>query len=121
MFQTGLAVYAGDQLLQTVQKMAGTAIGLVLGMAIWYAGAGNGSGNAIGLGALVFVLMTPIMAFRLFAPPSQAQLAILAAVTTVLIVGYSWLDAPGHLPTLGNPGIGVNLAWKRALLVLIGT
>lgn len=33
-------------------------------------------------------------------------------------VGYSWSNA--HLPTLGNPGIGYALAWKRALLVIIG-
>lgn len=32
MLQTGLAVYAGDQILQTVQKLTGTALGLVYGM-----------------------------------------------------------------------------------------
>jgi hypothetical protein len=38
---------------------------------------------------------------------------------SMMQVGYSWSNA--HLPTLGNPGIGYNLAWKRALLVIIGT
>lgn len=32
MLQTGMATFAGDQLLQTVQKLSGTLAGLVWGM-----------------------------------------------------------------------------------------
>lgn len=34
----GLAVYSGDQILSTIQKLIGTACGLVWGMVIWYTG-----------------------------------------------------------------------------------
>lgn len=33
-------------------------------------------------------------------------------------VGYSWQDT--HLVVTVNSGVGVGLAWKRALLVIIG-
>lgn len=39
-------------------------------------------------------------------------------VSVVLIVGYSWIDT--HLHVLANSGIGIDVAWKRALLVIIG-
>jgi len=55
---------------------------------------------------------------RIAGPPAQAALWIMIAVTVVFVVGYSWVDA--NLALLGNPGVGVKLAWKRALLVIIG-
>lgn len=85
-YQTGLAIYSGDQILQSIQKLAGTALGLVLGMLVWHAGAGTGRGSKEGLGVLVAVFMLPVLAFRLYAPVAVAQFAILSAVTTVLIV-----------------------------------
>lgn len=42
----------------------------------------------------------------------------ISKATFVLIVGYSWID--GHLMTIGNPGIGWSIAWKRWVLVVIG-
>lgn len=36
----------------------------------------------------------------------------------MLIVGYSWVNS--HLDPPGNPGVGVNVAWRRIVLVLIG-
>ncbi|GAA5980157.1 hypothetical protein JCM11641_006931 [Rhodosporidiobolus odoratus] len=117
--QTFLAVYAGDQILASLQKVVGIAVGLVYGMFLWYLGSADGPGSPYGLGAAVFVFMLPVMAIRIFAPPASSQAAIQAAVTAILIVGYSWQDS--HLPSVGNPGIGYTLAWKRALLVLIGT
>ncbi|GAA5952078.1 hypothetical protein JCM10213_005355 [Rhodosporidiobolus nylandii] len=118
-FQTFLAIYAGDQILATLQKVVGIAVGLVYGMLIWYLGSASGPGSPYGLGAAVFVFMIPAMAIRIFAPPASSQAAIQAAVTTILIVGYSWQDT--HLANVGNPGVGYTLAWKRALLVIIGT
>ncbi|KPV71578.1 uncharacterized protein RHOBADRAFT_31005 [Rhodotorula graminis WP1] len=117
-FQTFLAPNAGDQILSTLQRCAGTVVGLVYGMLIWYIGAGRGDGTRPGIGAALFVLMIPWFAVRLYAPPSSAMFGIMAAVTSVLIVGYSWQDT--HLPALGNPGVGYSVAWRRALLVLIG-
>ncbi|KAM0786792.1 hypothetical protein ACM66B_002226 [Microbotryomycetes sp. NB124-2] len=118
MFQTGFAVFAGDQILQTIQKMAGTAVGLLWGCVIWYIGSGSGDGNRIGLGAAFFVLFLPLMTYRVLATPATQMAIMMTAVTTVLIVGYSWSNA--HLFTIGNTGLGIHLAWKRALLVIIG-
>ncbi|GAA5916520.1 hypothetical protein JCM6882_003571 [Rhodosporidiobolus microsporus] len=119
MFQTSLAIYSGDQILSSIQKLFGTAVGLVYGMLMWYLGSANGPGSPYGLGAAVFILMLPAMAIRIYAPLASSQVAIQAAVTSILIVGYSWQDS--NLPSVGNPGIGYELAWKRALLVVIGT
>lgn len=110
MAQTGLAVYAGDQILQTIHKLAGTALGLVYGMLIWYIGAGTGTGNRIGLGAAFFVFMIPPMALRIFAPPALMQFSMLGAVSVVLVVGYSWSNT--HIPTLGSIGYGYSIAWR---------
>ncbi|KAK4702249.1 hypothetical protein P7C70_g3975, partial [Phenoliferia sp. Uapishka_3] len=118
MGQTGLAVFSGDQISQSIQKLAGTAVGLVYGMLIWYIGSGTGSGNRIGLGAAFFVFMIPALAIRLYGPPQYMQSSIMGSITVVLVVGYSWTDA--HLATIGNAGVGVNIAWRRALLVVIG-
>ncbi|GAA5854342.1 hypothetical protein JCM9279_004726 [Rhodotorula babjevae] len=117
-FQTFLAPNAGDQILSTLQRCAGTVVGLVYGMLIWYIGSGRGDGSRPGVGAALIILMIPWFAVRLYAPPSSAMFGIMAAVTSVLVVGYSWQDT--HLPSLGNPGVGYSVAWRRALLVLIG-
>ena len=85
---------------------------------IWYIGAGSGDGNRIGLGAAFFVFMIPPMVWRILAPPSSMLVCMMTSVTTVLIVGYSWTNT--HLFTIGNTGKGIDLAWKRALLVIIG-
>ena len=46
-------------------------------------------------------------------------MCIFFQVTMVLIMGYSWID--GHLVTISSPGIGWPIAWKRWVLVVIGT
>ncbi|SCV69224.1 BQ2448_2244 [Microbotryum intermedium] len=115
--QTFLSLYAGDQIIATIQKIAGTVVGLLYGMMIWYIGNARGS-SRIGAGAAMFVFMIPLLVVRNHAPLAQSQMAILTAVTSVLIVGYSWVN--GHLPTLGGT-IGAQLAWRRALLVIVGS
>lgn len=76
----------------------------------WYLGSANGNGTRPGVGAALFVLSIPLFAIRLFAPPTSTMLGIMTAVTAVLVVGYSWQDT--HLPTVGNPGVGYNVAWR---------
>ncbi|BGP35025.1 hypothetical protein JCM10296v2_006855 [Rhodotorula toruloides] len=111
----------GDQFLSTVQRILGTALGLVWGMGEsnpWYVGSANGPGTRPGVGAALFILMLPLVAARLFAPPASTMIAIMMAVTSSLVVGYSWQDE--HLPQYGNPGVGYSVAWRRGLLVIIG-
>jgi hypothetical protein len=38
------------------------------------------------------------------------------SVTVIFVVGYSWVDT--HLPVLANSGWGVDLAWKRAQVLV---
>ncbi|GAA5900035.1 uncharacterized protein JCM6883_006070 [Sporobolomyces salmoneus] len=120
MAQTGLSVYSGDQILSTIQRLIGTACGLVYGLVIWYTGSGNGGGSRPGLGAAFYILFLPVLAIRLFTPLASMQGTLMLAVTTVLVVGYSFQDGPNGLPVYGNPGVGYNIAWRRALLVVIG-
>lgn len=51
MAQTGLGVFTGEQVFNFVQRMAGTCIGVVMGMVLWYIGAQRGLGNAYGVTA----------------------------------------------------------------------
>lgn len=103
MAQTALAVYAGAQMMSSIQKLFGIAVGLVYGMrasmsystssfadcaaVIWYIGAANGPGSPYGIGAATVVLMTPVLAVRIFAPLASTQIAIQLAVTAILVVG----------------------------------
>ncbi|KIY48354.1 hypothetical protein FISHEDRAFT_43559 [Fistulina hepatica ATCC 64428] len=118
MAQTSLAVYAGDQIANYVDRMLATVYGLVLGMAFWYIGAGHGTGNPYGVVVATTVLSAPIMFGRIAAPPRQTVIWLMTGVTIVLIVGYSWID--DHLIQAANVGVGVTVGWKRTLLVMIG-
>jgi hypothetical protein len=51
MAQTGLGVFTGEQVFNFVQRMAGTCVGVVMGMVLWYIGAQRGLGNAYGVTA----------------------------------------------------------------------
>ena len=43
---------------------------------------------------------------------------LILQATVALILGYSWVD--GHFVQVISPGVGWSVAWKRAVLVLIG-
>jgi hypothetical protein len=68
MAQTGLGVFAGEQIAGFVARMAGTLIGLVLGMLAWYMGSGHGTGNAYGTVAATLVVAAPFLFARIVAP-----------------------------------------------------
>ncbi|KAF8060806.1 hypothetical protein FPV67DRAFT_1673642 [Lyophyllum atratum] len=118
MAQVGLAVYAGDQIAGFAVRLTGTLLGLVVGIVVWYIGAGSGSGNPYGIVIATTVFTAPFLFARLASPPQQMMLWVMAGVTIVFVVGYSWINR--HYPVLVNAGIGVTIAWKRALLVIIG-
>jgi len=112
-------------------------VGLILGLLTWYIGNAKSNGSPYGSAAAVAVFCVPVLFLRLHAPPQYSPAIILAGATWVLIVGYSWVD--GHLPQYGNPGmspereqlactymllllgIGWTVAWKRFVLVVIGS
>ncbi|KAI0297584.1 hypothetical protein B0F90DRAFT_1819180 [Multifurca ochricompacta] len=118
MAQTTLTVYAGDQLYHYMIRLAGTFLGLVTALLIWYTGNGSGNGSPYGLAASYAVFLLPVTFIRLFAPPKYLQGVMLGCFTTSIITGYSWAD--GHLPVLSDPGIGWPASWRRWTLAMIG-
>ncbi|WVQ77075.1 hypothetical protein IAR50_006758 [Cryptococcus sp. DSM 104548] len=118
MSQTGLGVFTGEQINAFLVRMSGTVAGLVIGMLAWYIGSGHGNGNPYGVTAATMVLIAPFLFIRIAAPLSKAVFFLMANVTIMLIVGYSWID--GHIYTTASQGVGAALAGRRALLVIIG-
>jgi len=118
MAQTTMNIYMSDQLYNYAARLFGTFVGLVIGLVAWYAGNGHGNGNPYGSAAATAVVLVPILFARINAPLTSLVPVMMCSATFVLIVGYSWID--GHLQTIGNPGIGWSIAWKRWVLVVIG-
>ncbi|KAF8608867.1 hypothetical protein BDV93DRAFT_465925 [Ceratobasidium sp. AG-I] len=117
MAQFGLNMYMSDQIGQFVARILGTVGGGVIGMVIWYIGSGHGIGNPFGLAAAFGVFLIPLLFARLFWAQRMVE-SIMFSVTAVLVTGYSWIDT--HLPSLGNPGYGYQIFWRRVVLVLVG-
>lgn len=118
MSQTGLGVFAGEQILGFLTRMSGTVVGAILGALAWYIGSGRGTGEPYGLTAISLVIVMPLVFVRLCGPPQYVPIVLLTGVTICLVVGYSWVDY--HLVVLSNSGKGIDIAWKRGLLVIIG-
>ncbi|KAF8179112.1 hypothetical protein BJ912DRAFT_1128563, partial [Pholiota molesta] len=74
MAQTGLAMYAGDQIASFIVRLAGTLVGLLIGMTVWYIGAGLGHGNPYGVVIATTIALAPFLLARIAAPPSQLPL-----------------------------------------------
>ena len=108
MAQTGLVLGFADFTYGLVTRIAGTVCGGIIGMVGWYIGSGLGHGNPYGLAAVMAVLGSLLMYFRLFAPPQHTTTVILAGATIVLVIGYGYID--GHNPTYGNPGYGYEVS-----------
>ncbi|KAL8292379.1 hypothetical protein RQP46_001845 [Phenoliferia psychrophenolica] len=85
--------YVGDTTFNFVVRVFGTFAGAVIGMVIWYIGAGQGTGSPYGIAAVSAVALPFIMYFRL-------------------------QDA--NQPALSSVGWGWDVAWRRFVCVLIG-
>ncbi|GAC95013.1 hypothetical protein PHSY_002588 [Pseudozyma hubeiensis SY62] len=118
MAQTAAALSGGEMIFTFAARIIGTVIGLLYGAVLWYISTGKGHGNPYGLAATMAVGFVPLVFVRIWAPKMLLLPAIMTGVSVVLIVGYSWIDT--HLAVTANSGIGIELAWKRALLVIIG-
>ncbi|KAG8992832.1 hypothetical protein FRB94_006979 [Tulasnella sp. JGI-2019a] len=118
MGQITLVVYVSDQIKAVKGRILGTVLGGLIGMVAWYVGnGGSGEGNAYGLAASSALFIVPVTFNRLFNPVPLD--AIMSGVTTMLVIGYSWVNA--HLDPPGNPGVGWNVAWRRVVCVSIGS
>ncbi|CAO1620254.1 unnamed protein product [Parajaminaea phylloscopi] len=120
MAQLAVSMSQGEQVFSLASRVIGTVAGALLGAALWYISCGNSpKGNPYGFGAATAVAFVPLVFLRIFAPPQLLILALMTFVTLVLVIGYSWIDA-GHLVLTVNSGIGINVAWRRMLLVIVG-
>lgn len=118
MAQTGLALGFADFTYGVITRIGGTLLGGVIGMVAWYCGSGLGRGNPYGLAAVMAVVGTILMYFRLYAPPQHTTTVILSGATLILVIGYGYVD--GHNPSYGNPGFGYEVFYRRTVLVIIG-
>ncbi|KAJ3501936.1 hypothetical protein NLJ89_g9115 [Agrocybe chaxingu] len=118
MAQTALALYAGDQIMSFLIRIIGTVVGLLLGIAVWHMGAGNGNGNPYGIVIASTIFLAPFVFARIAGPQSQIPIWTMIPTTILFVVGYSWINA--NHPSLAAPGVGIHLGWKRALLVVVG-
>ncbi|EKM50877.1 uncharacterized protein PHACADRAFT_151282 [Phanerochaete carnosa HHB-10118-sp] len=75
--------------------------------------------NPYGSAATVAVFLVHLIFLRLFSPPQYLSGVMIGGSTYMLVPGYSWID--GHLPTVGNPGLGWDVAWRRFVNVIIGS
>lgn len=99
-------------------KLAYTFLGAVVGMVGWYISCGDGKGNYYGYGAVTAVLFVYFVFFRHFSIHQTLLPQILFAVTFVLVMGTSWIDATGD--ALPDVGYGFEPAYLRFIGVTIG-
>ncbi|PBK88893.1 hypothetical protein ARMGADRAFT_996733 [Armillaria gallica] len=117
MGQLTLARFRGDTTFGLVARIFSTFFGGLTGAVIWYISTGDGHGNAYGLAAVLGVCFPFFFYARLYWPvPPMTN--IIFFVTTMLVVGYSYQDTVLILPA--NPGYGIDVAWRRFVLVTAG-
>ncbi|GAA6062092.1 hypothetical protein JCM10212_002342 [Sporobolomyces blumeae] len=108
--------FVGDTIFGFVLRVGGTLGGAIYGLLLWSIAAQKGRGNPYAAAATCAVGFFPLFFWRVHVmPPIRG---ILAAVTTVLVFGYSWQNA--HYPTPTSIGYGWPIAWRRFVCVLIG-
>ncbi|KAI5951737.1 hypothetical protein KGF54_004812 [Candida jiufengensis] len=118
MIAVSISETSGQTIYVFVSKLIYTFSGCLLGLVGWYISCGNGSGNYYGYGAVTAVIFLYLIFFRHFSIHQTLLPQILFGVTTVLVLGTSWLDANGS--TSGNVGYGWVPAYLRFIGVIIG-
>ncbi|KAG1817351.1 hypothetical protein EV424DRAFT_1324468 [Suillus variegatus] len=117
MAQLTLARFRGDTTFGVIARIISTFAGGLIGTVIWYISAGNGRGNPYGLAAVCAVCYPSFFFARLYWPIAPMTNLIIW-VTTALVVGYSYDDT--HLTVSSSPGWGIDVAWRRFVLVTVG-
>ncbi|KAF8585510.1 hypothetical protein K439DRAFT_1409815 [Ramaria rubella] len=115
--QVTLARYRGDTIFGFLSRLSSTFFGGLVGLAFWYISSGSGKGNPYGIAGVAAIILPLLMFVRVHAPGPPATVEIFA-ITTTLIVGYSWEDT--HTHNLSTAGYGLSVSWRRFLLIAIG-
>ncbi|KAG0699492.1 hypothetical protein DFH29DRAFT_983489 [Suillus ampliporus] len=117
MGQLTIARFRGDTTFGLVARIMSTFAGGLIGTVMWYISAGSGRGNPYGMASVCAVCFPLFYFARLYWPiPPMTNLIIW--VTSALVVGYSYQD--NHLITPSSPGWGIDVAWRRFVLVTVG-
>lgn len=117
MAQMTLAVFSGDTFNSWLARTEATFGGIVAGLAVWYIGAGHGSGNPFGVGAVTAVVFPLAMFYRLYYP-APVLTTVVFTTSIMLVIGYSWQN--GNVGMQGNATWGWSVAWRRFVCVFIG-
>ncbi|GAA5882877.1 hypothetical protein JCM16303_006623 [Sporobolomyces ruberrimus] len=108
--------FVGDTVFGFILRVFGTLGGAIYGLLIWSIAAQKGKGNPYAMGVACAFGLFPILFWRVHVMPPMK--GILPAITSVLIIGYSWQN--GHNPAPSSIGWGWPIAWRRFVCVLIG-
>ncbi|KAG2004212.1 hypothetical protein CC2G_002792 [Coprinopsis cinerea AmutBmut pab1-1] len=117
MGQLTLARFRGDTTFGLLARIVATFGGGLVGMTMWYISTGSGNGSAYGL-AIVCGVCFPFFFFVRLYWPIPPMTNMVAFVTAILVVGYSYQNTV--MPQPGNPGFGWDVAWRRFVLVTVG-
>lgn len=118
MMQLSLSRYRGDSLFAIWVRIIATAVGACFGGILWYVASGNGRGNVWGMGVTTAVGFPILFFIRAYHPAPQPLKSVLT-VTTMLVLGFSWIGT--HNPTPGTAlTYGADILWRRMVNVFIG-
>ncbi|CAD6889139.1 unnamed protein product [Tilletia controversa] len=117
MCQLTLTRWRGETVFGLISRAVTTFFGCVVGLAIWYIGAGSGKGNSFAIAVVFGICSVPIAAWRLQGPASPIAL-IITTVTIGLVIGYSIKDSRNPAPS--SVGWGWEVGWRRFVGVVIG-
>ncbi|KAH9016429.1 hypothetical protein EDB83DRAFT_2439318 [Lactarius deliciosus] len=117
MGQLTLARFRGDTTFGLVARIVSTFGGGLTGATVWHISTGAGRGNPYGLAAACAVAFPFFFYVRLYLPGPPVPNMIFFT-TTALVIGYSWQNT--HSNGGGFLYYGINLAWRRFVLVGAG-
>ncbi|KAJ7222012.1 hypothetical protein C8J57DRAFT_1094578, partial [Mycena rebaudengoi] len=94
----------------------GTLIGLVFGLAAWYASTETSNGNSYGTAVTVGVAIIPLMSMQVFSPQRYLAGNVPCCVRCTLLINYT----DGRRINISS-GLGWSVAWRRWTLMVIGS
>ncbi|KAI5957510.1 hypothetical protein KGF57_003204 [Candida theae] len=118
MIAVSISESTGQTTYVFISKLIYTFAGCLLGLVCWYISCGSAAGNYYGYGAVTGVIFLYLIFFRHFSVHQTLLPQILFGVTTILVLGTSWLDARGSMSA--NVGYGWRPAYIRFVSVVIG-
>ncbi|KAI0060820.1 hypothetical protein BV25DRAFT_1871013 [Artomyces pyxidatus] len=117
MGQLTIARFRGDTTFGLFSRVISTFLGGIVGTVMWYISTGMGRGDAVGLAAVCAVAFPFLFYARLYWPGPPIT-NIIFLVTVALTIGFSWQNT--HFRTSPFDYYGINLAWRRFVLVVAG-